>query len=97
MKLRSKLVCKFIIATAFLSSALMNPITAYSSKLPPDTVTVKEPVAPKPTPAAQTTGIPHTVPVIMSLRHLVHLHPMSPIESNWHCLPLVMPRLLPHL
>jgi len=66
MKLRSKLVCKFIIATAVLSSALMNPITAYSSKLPPDTVTVKEPVAPKPTPAAQTTGIPHTGPVIMS-------------------------------
>ena len=64
MKLLSKLVCKFIIATAVLSSALMNPITAYSTT--PDTVTVKEPVASKPTPATQTIGIPHTGPVIMS-------------------------------
>jgi hypothetical protein len=66
MKHPSKLVGKSIIATAVLSSALMNPITAYSTKLSPDTVKVKEPVASKPTPVAQTIGIPHTGPVIMS-------------------------------
>jgi len=78
MKLLSKLVCKFIIATAVLSSALMNPITAYSSKLSTDTVTVKEAVASKPTPVAQTTGISHTGPIIMSPA------PSSASSSNEH-------------
>jgi len=52
MKHSSKLVCKSIIATAVLSSTLMNPITAYSSKLPPSGVTLPEPATPKSTSSA---------------------------------------------
>jgi len=66
MKHPSKLVGKSIIATAVLSSALMNPMTAYSSKLPPSGVTLPEPATPKSTSSAPNTGIVHTEPVIMS-------------------------------
>ena len=66
MKHSSKLVCKSIIATAVLSSALMNPMTAYSSKLPPSGVTLPEPATPKSTSSAPNTGIVHTGPNIMS-------------------------------